>query len=72
MVVPGIAKAQLVGIGFTVVFAWGCGSLSGYLIRLFGAKLAIYRDNDEFLGVEPVADESVATTMAGAASPLES
>jgi ammonium transporter Rh len=50
LVVPGIAKAQLIGIGFTVALALAAGTLSGYLIRLTGAKLRAYEDADEFLG----------------------
>jgi ammonium transporter Rh len=54
LVVPGIAKAQLVGIAFTVVFAFGTGSAAGYVIKLVGAKSAAYED-DEFLEMSPVA-----------------
>jgi len=50
LVVPGIAKAQLIGIGFTVLFAFGAGTIGGYVIKLAGAKSAAYED-DEFLGV---------------------
>jgi ammonium transporter Rh len=49
LVVPGIARAQLVGMAFTVLFAFACGTASGYLIRLAGTKRAAYED-DEFLG----------------------
>jgi ammonium transporter Rh len=49
LIVPGIAKAQLIGIGFTVLFAFGSGATAGYLIKLVGAKCAAYQD-DEFLG----------------------
>ncbi len=47
-VVPGIAKAQLSGIAFTVAFALLSGATAGYLIRATGAKAAVYEDADEF------------------------
>jgi ammonium transporter Rh len=56
LVVPGAAKAQLVGIAFTVVLAFSAGSLSGYLIALSGKKSAAYED-DEFLGSPAEDDE---------------
>ncbi|MBI5537326.1 MAG: ammonium transporter [Deltaproteobacteria bacterium] len=49
-VVPGIAKAQLIGIAFTVVFAFMAGTIGGFLIKLTGAKKEAYEDRDEFLG----------------------
>jgi ammonium transporter Rh len=52
VVVPGIAKAQLIGIGFTVLFAFGAGTAGGYLIKLVGAKSTAYVD-DEFLAGAP-------------------
>jgi ammonium transporter Rh len=55
LVVPGIATAQLVGMAFTVAFAFGCGTGAGYLIRMAGNKVAVYEDGDEFVG----ADEAV-------------
>jgi ammonium transporter Rh len=72
LVVPGIAKAQLVGIAFTVVFAFGCGSAGGYLIKLFGEKLAIYQDKDEFLGADSAEEDTASDVLAGAPSALES
>jgi ammonium transporter Rh len=72
LVVPGIAKAQLVGIAFTVVFAFGCGSAGGYIIKLFGQKLALYQDQDEFLGAGAVEQDSATPAIASAPSPLES
>jgi ammonium transporter Rh len=57
LVVPGIAKAQLVGIVCTVVLAFVAGTLSGYAIAFAGNKSAAYEDQDEFLGA-PGGDES--------------
>jgi ammonium transporter Rh len=50
LVVPGVALAQLIGIVFTVILAFVGGIVSGYIIRITGSKLAVYEDNDEFLG----------------------
>ncbi len=47
-VLPGIAKAQLTGILFTIVLAYASGTIGGYLIRLTGKKTSAYEDNDEF------------------------
>jgi ammonium transporter Rh len=52
VVVPGIAVAQLAGIAFTVVLAFGAGTVGGHLIRLTGTKERAYDDGDEFLGGE--------------------
>ncbi len=46
--VPGIAKAQLTGIVFTVVLAYAGGLIGGYIIRLTGKKIKSYEDYDEF------------------------
>jgi ammonium transporter Rh len=43
-VVPGIAKAQLVGIVVTVLLAFVTGIIGGYLIRATGSKDAAYED----------------------------
>jgi ammonium transporter Rh len=50
VVTPGLAKAQLIGIVFTVVLAFVSGSVGGLLIRLTGAKSEAYADEGEFLG----------------------
>ncbi|HEX2947650.1 MAG TPA: ammonium transporter [Clostridia bacterium] len=47
-VVPGIAKAQLVGIVFTVLFAFAAGSIGGLIIRATGTKKTAYEDEEEF------------------------
>lgn len=47
-VVPEAAKAQVVGIVFTVVLAFVGGIISGNIIRLTGSKEAVYEDADEF------------------------
>jgi ammonium transporter Rh len=48
IVIPGIAKAQLLGIAVTVVFALVSGVASGFVIRSLGKKEIIYEDADEF------------------------
>lgn len=50
--VPGIMTAQLVGIVFTVIFAYACGAAGGYIIRAFGSKEMVYEDKDEFSAAE--------------------
>jgi len=52
LVVPGIAKAQLAGIGITVVLALVSGLVAGYVISLTGEKSLVYEDRDEFSGME--------------------
>ncbi len=47
-VVPGIAQAQLIGIVFTVVFAFAAGGIGGLIIRATGTKKAAYEDEEEF------------------------
>ena len=48
LVVPGVAKAQLIGIAFTIILAFAGGTLGGFLIRLTGCKENVYEDEDEF------------------------
>jgi ammonium transporter Rh len=73
VVVPGIAKAQLIGIALTVVIALGCGAVGGYLIRLFGEKLSIYEDAEEFAGAgEPEDGEVASAALIEPAAPVES
>lgn len=48
LVVPGVAKAQLIGIAFTIILAFAGGTLGGFLIRLTGSKENVYEDADEF------------------------
>ena len=56
---PGIATAQLVGIAFTVAFAFVGGGVCGWLIRVTGQKRAVYEDGEEFAGVAaPVSIET--------------
>lgn len=52
LVIPGIAKAQLVGIATTLVLALTGGLVSGYLIRVTGSRRTIYEDNEEFIQTE--------------------
>jgi ammonium transporter Rh len=49
LVVPSAARAQLLGILITVVFAFVSGIAGGYLIRLTGRKKDAYEDKEEFL-----------------------
>jgi ammonium transporter Rh len=48
LVIPGIAKAQLVGIAFTVALAFTGGIAVGFIVKLTGKKKTIYSDEDEF------------------------
>jgi ammonium transporter Rh len=52
IVIPGIAKAQLIGIGFTLVVALGGGLVAGYIIHATGTKKAVYEDHEEFIETE--------------------
>ena len=47
-VVPAAAKAQIVGILFTVILALIAGVISGAIIRATGTKQKAYEDEDEF------------------------
>jgi ammonium transporter Rh len=47
-VVPGCAKAQLIGIVVTIFTAFVCGAIGGYLIRATGVKQAVYEDGEDF------------------------
>ncbi|NQU42803.1 ammonium transporter [bacterium] len=51
-VVPGVARAQLIGIVVTVAIALGCGLLAGALIKLTGTTRLAYEDREEFTGLE--------------------
>jgi ammonium transporter Rh len=57
LLVPGIAKAQLIGIACTVGLAFVSGSVSGTVIALTGTKAAVYQDGDEFLGAAGAEDD---------------
>lgn len=52
MVVPGIAAAQLIGIVFSVVFAFVTGLISGAVIKATGTTRLAYEDSEEFTHVE--------------------
>lgn len=47
-VVPGAAKAQIVGILFTIILAFIGGIVSGSIIKFTGIKVKSYEDSDEF------------------------
>jgi ammonium transporter Rh len=52
-VIPGIAKAQIAGIVFTVILAIGGGIGCGFIIRALGAaKQDAYEDDEEFIRTE--------------------
>ena len=51
-VVPGIAKAQLIGIVVTILLAFVSGVIGGHIIKLTGSKLLVYEDRDEFASGE--------------------
>ncbi|HEX7599421.1 MAG TPA: hypothetical protein VF518_14490 [Polyangia bacterium] len=58
IIVPGVAKAQLIGIACTVVLAFVSGTLCGHVVAFAGKKAAAYQDQDEFLGeASPDGDE---------------
>jgi ammonium transporter Rh len=65
IVVPGVAKAQLIGIACTVVLAFVSGTLCGHVIAFAGKKAAVYQDQDEFLG-EPSAEADDAQPLVAA------
>lgn len=47
-VVPDAAKAQVIGIVFTVALALIGGIVAGNIIKFTGSKVKIYEDSDEF------------------------
>jgi ammonium transporter Rh len=57
LVVPGVAKPQLIGIACTVVLAFVSGTLSGHVIAFAGKKAAAYQDQDEFFGAAAAEDD---------------
>lgn len=52
LVVPGVAKAQLIGIAVTVAIALACGLAAGVLIKLTGTTRLAYEDREEFAGMD--------------------
>jgi ammonium transporter Rh len=52
LVVPGIAAAQLIGIVFSVTFAFATGLIAGKLIRATGTTDLAYEDSEAFTHVE--------------------
>jgi ammonium transporter Rh len=52
LVIPGIARAQLIGIAFTVALALLGGLIAGFILRATGAKKNIYEDHEEFIQTE--------------------
>ena len=52
LVIPGIAKAQLIGIAVTVALALMGGLIAGFLLRATDNKQKIYEDHEEFIQTE--------------------
>lgn len=52
LVVPGVAGAQLAGIGVTTVLAICGGVAAGYVLRATGIKKLAYEDAEEFASVQ--------------------
>lgn len=65
VVVPGIARAQLTGIVFTVALAFVAGLVGGYIIKATGSKVLVYDDQDEFGEEIPLApsDKAVLASL---------
>jgi ammonium transporter Rh len=59
VVVPGIARPQVIGIAVTVVLALSGGLLAGFIIRATGSKQAAYEDAEDFAGAEQQAIAAV-------------
>lgn len=57
LVVPGIATAQLTGIGITLGIAVAGGLVSGIIIRIIGTTREPYEDSVEFTHVPAPASE---------------
>ena len=68
LIVPDIAKAQLLGIACTVVLAFVSGTVSGYAIAFVGSKSAAYEDQDEFLGAPGAGPEDEGKAVAAVPS----
>ena len=64
IVVPGIARAQLTGIVFTVALAFIAGLVGGYIIKATGSKALVYDDQDEFGEEIPALAPSDKTALA--------
>jgi len=59
--VPGIAKAQIIGIAFTVVLAFVSGTVGGYVVAALGKKTTAYEDAEDFqAGVGEASEEAPA------------
>jgi ammonium transporter Rh len=52
VILPGLARPQLIGIAVTVVLAFSGGLVAGFVIRATGAKRSAYEDAEEFAAVE--------------------
>lgn len=64
LVVPGIAVAQLTGIGITLALALTGGVIAGVLIRLTGTTKQAYEDSHEFIHLAGPEDEHKAERLA--------
>lgn len=63
VLIPGIAKAEAIGIVFTLAIALVGGLVAGFLIRAAGDKKNIYDDREEFIQTE---EKGVETETASA------
>ena len=63
LVVPGIAVAQLTGIGITLALALSGGVIAGILIRLTGTTKQAYEDSHEFIHLAGPEDEHKAEKL---------
>ncbi|WP_396957575.1 ammonium transporter [Nitrosomonas sp.] len=63
LVVPGIAVAQLTGIGITLALALIGGVIAGVLIRLTGTTKQAYEDSHEFIHLAGPEDEHKAERL---------
>lgn len=63
LIVPGIAVAQLTGIGITLALALIGGVIAGVLIRLTGTTKQAYEDSHEFVHLAGPEDEHKAERL---------
>ena len=63
LIVPGIAVAQLTGIGITLALALIGGVIAGALIKLTGTTKQAYEDSHEFIHLAGPEDEHKAERL---------
>jgi ammonium transporter Rh len=52
MLITGAFGVQLLGIVITVVIAFACGKITGFIIDILGTKEIPYTDEEEFILAE--------------------